>query len=237
MNPAIMRVGTGLARAGVQLFSLFTLLLALFVTAGLARADGTPVSGTAGDFGASSYSFGFSGPGLTLFSTTADAPNQLAPICDPNSICNVTVTLPTCVTLGFPIPDCPQDTNANLNGVSADVLVGSLTFSGLALMPNTADGTYFILNDIPVIFQGSVTGYDLLNCPDICALSGPLWNLTISGTGSLELIGNTYQGQDVFTQGIYTFTGTATQTPEPASMFLVGSGLTAVGLIRRRRRN
>ncbi len=194
-----------------------------------ASAAPVAISGTAALAGGIDAQFQFNGSRLSAQSATIDWPSTVL-VCNQNSTCDVTLRVPASLNYMGPVP---AYSSGSLNGATADLLDGGLTFTGSVFIPTAASGAPVSFT-APVALTGNITGY-ALNCTFECVQTGPLWSFAVSGTGTLDLSGLGVPPRDVFQIASYTFTGTATPTPEPASWLLLGAGLTAFAWRRRKR--
>ncbi len=216
-------------------FLLALSVAAWFLVSPGVEATSIPVTGTASFESATSYTFKISGPSLSLFSTTVDAPEIL-------SLCS---TGPTCILTGtFPAQLNYEgasyvDSSGSLDGISADRLGGTLTFTS---SPVTVPGTGSLSN-IPITVSGEIGGYLLIPLPGSTCIpsdgtncqAGPeVFSVDITGSGSLNavIVGGIAGANFVD----LSFTGTATPTPDPAAALLFGSGLVLIfaALMKRR---
>ncbi len=209
-----------------------SIVLFIAFSAPLFRAAAAPIaiSGTAGMTSAVEARFQLSGSGFTAQSSTIDWRSPVL-VCAQNSTCDVTLQVPASLDFQGIFPDT---SSGSLNAVPADVLGGGLTFTGSVFIPPATINTPVAFT-VPVTLTGSISGYRLVDCgPGGCALPDLVWNVAVSGTGRLDLSGFGGPPQDAFVTAGYTFTGTATPTPEPSSWLLLGTGLAAFAWRRRK---
>jgi hypothetical protein len=216
------------------------LLAGSFLLVGnVARASGIPISGDAYAFSARDYTIEIGGA-LTVYSTTVDAPDTFL-ICAAGVPCNLSYFIPSCIAFGEMLT--PYCSSGSFNGRTADIIGGGLTFTAAPIdipigSPNQDQG-YSVI--VPVSVSGQIVGYPLVGttCPPLdCELGPAVFTLNIEGTGTLDAEGTLHSsGRFVVDDLTMLFAGTATPTPEPASVLLLASGLgpIAVRLCRRRR--
>jgi|GEM_PF-1765454 hypothetical protein len=188
--------------------SIIVGVLVLFLTPSLILASTIPITGNA-HAGPSDFGFSFSGPSLSLFSSTFDfVPGDQSGNKIPASFNEDGVF--------------PNESGGTVDGVTADILVGVLTVS-----PSYGPGQ---IPSQPATASGVIYGYQL-NPMSATGLGPLLWSVDINATGTLSL--NTPIGVDE-TAADYTFTSgtaTVTLTPEPASLLLFATGLLALSLL------
>ena len=212
-------------------------LAASFLVAGSARADSFAFTGTA-TFGSDFSNFFISGPSLSLYSAAPGAFAGLLFQCNQGDTCNV----PALSIGAFPSPvGAPGGfSGGTVGGVTADTLTGSLDFSGSSFIAGCDPAN---LGTGPVNFAGNLMGFTFLplGCENTfsCTSVGPeVFDVQLSGTGTVTAFGVfNSPGVDNVLQVQYTFSGTANTVPEPSSLLLLGSGLTVLaGMLRRRLR-
>jgi PEP-CTERM motif-containing protein len=144
------------------------------------------------------------------------------------------------MTLSFSVLPWPGPDNATVNIGSkfTDILQGAgILFTGTFTVPFSAlaKGTF----TAPISFTGQLLAYQDLTLGQGFYTQGPLMaSLTFKGTGTVTFqlmdLGN---GGFIISYGSFTFNGKGNLTvvPEPASLFLMGTGLAALGGVVRRR--
>lgn len=224
-------------KTGLRFSQMAVLCFSASLIATTAMASSIAITGTADKGYARDDNFSISGPGLTLYATAPDGPSDVS-----LSPCPPGITLQCGLVIqanpGFQVPYVYS--GGSLNGVSADYLLGSLTFSPAPEFPTTPIPNGSNVSG-PVTVSGDIIGVNLTspgNNP-----GPPLFNVMISGTGTLTA--DTMHGcatascspSDVaFTGFDFTFSGTASSTPEPASVILLATGMLGLGVIELKRR-
>lgn len=156
------------------------------------------------------------------------------------SLGGVSLTTPDWGTPGFcPIggpcifaaPDgTPED--AILTESDPDGLAGGATInlsSNTVLSPSDGIGPF----TVPLTFTGNIAEYEITDCPGACNIQ-LLRDYNVSGTAEVTftLLGWFAEGSEMGGTS-FTFSGTATQAPEPKPFVLLLSGLVAVGIAGR----
>jgi len=201
--------------------ALFSLVIVCFLS-GSALAD--TFTFTTGDAGlnANDMDFMLSGPSFFIHSGFINGPDPIV-VCAPGPTCTI------------PLQDIPANnfqplfSGGTVGGVTADTLVGSLTFSSFSF---TAEPD--VDNNGPVTVTGDITG-----CVDAIGtcntdVGSQVFHLQISGSGTGTASGVLLtDGTDVIHGVEYTISGTADTVPEPLSVLLLSSGLIGFAAIRR----
>jgi hypothetical protein len=113
---------------------------------------------------------------------------------------------------------------------STDAVIGGIIFSGTFTAPLVANKAAFSVT-FPVSMIGNVTAFQDLGS----GTKGPaLFGLEFKGSGTMTLTGSAVNGMDDVTSASVSFSGIATTVPEPSSILLLGSGLTAVLKMRQK---
>jgi len=198
--------------------ALLLVIISCLFTAN-AQADSFSFSGTA-RVGDDLANFFFSGPGIEIHSAFPSFSSILG-FCNQNA---------PCPELSQSIPAASQFGRGFSGGgiagsPNADVLVGSLDFTGTApLIPPLESGQSFQVS-APVTFVGHLLGYQIpfgFVGPPV----GPaVFEMNVSGQGTGTLFGNFVNDTFVvIPSASYSYSGTATVIPEPSTLFLL-SGL------------
>jgi PEP-CTERM motif len=232
------RVGIGFAGACDQLLCALTLLSALFAVPSAAYANAVPTgtvsitSGTAFSTPAVSDGFFISGNGLNLGSATPDGGEGVRfNIVQAGNQFLLTLTIfADAGTTSLGAGSCGQQSGGTFNGsVPANCLQGAITFTSiLAGAPCLSQGncqSNIPLQSGPFIASGEITGWTT-PCYN-CLATTEIFDVRVFGQGSADISTNSIDG----ITANYTFT-----TPEPTSFLLLGIGVTAVGLLKRRPR-
>jgi len=190
------------------------------------RADGPiPITGT-GYLGSDSAAFFITSPdGSFSASSAAKGWSSLWGICLQGEVCDATKVIPV------QGPTNGQS-GGSLNGVGAEILRGGITFAGSIFIPPAAPFEDVTLA-VPITFEGELSGFQ-----GFFTLEPTLvWSVSVSGTGNLTLLGFGAPSSpplDVFRIGYYSYSGTATPIPEPATLTLFAIGAIAVARKLRR---
>lgn len=191
----------------------FSLLIVCFLSSS-AVADTFTFTGDA-FLNAESMDFNLSGPSFTIGSSFLSGPNVFA-LCTDGTLCTIP---PQDIPANFFEPGFSGGT---VGGVTADTLVGGLTFSSFSFTAESGGGSG------AVTVTGEIIGHAT---NDI----GPqVFDLQISGSGT-GTAGGPVPGGGLFAiRGVeYTFSGTASTVPEPSSLLLLSSGFLGLAAIRR----
>jgi hypothetical protein len=207
----------------------FPILIIVFLTllTVSASADNIPFYGTAsiGNGGGADLVTGI-GPSFNFLGGPVEGQMNPLVLCQPGTLCNLTVGTKTS---GRFVED------AYYNGMQAEQLFGTVTFTSQMLLPSTklSAGPF----TVPVLVSGDVIAYQ---CPFLlhqgeCTDTLELFAFSINGTGFLNgnVLGTNLQnGMDAFGNFTYSFAGDATityvATPEPPTWSLLGVGLSAL---------
>src|SRR5579863_3149650 len=206
-------------RRGVILASL-----ACCLASALAFADGIPITGTAYEGFATTYGdFNITGPGLSLYQALPFGPSFIGS-CNVGGVCNFSFGL-TVSGASF-CSYCLFYDSGSLGHTQAELLVPSLTFTGSALYSGATSMS------VPMTVSGTIVGYELINCASDgtnCSLGPKEFTIHITGTATGQF---TIDSSGLIAGVFANFSGTATTTPEPASLVLTGTGLAGI-LIRK----
>jgi len=200
--------------------AVFSLVIVCFLS-GSAVADTFTI--TTGDAFENSEAMDFilSGPSFFIHSGFNGGPAVIG-FCTTGTLCTIPLQNIPANSVGV------GSSGGTVGGVTADTLVGVLTFSSFSF---TAEPD--VDNNGPVTVTGDITG-----CVDAIGtcntdVGSQVFHLQISGSGTGS-VGGIPVGEDVPIHGVeYTFSGTATTAPEPSSLLLLSSGLVVFAAIRR----
>ena len=207
---------------------LSVFLVAWFLAPPRAYPDGgIPISGTA-IFGGCCENF-FINSSSGAFSAGSAVKPDLGPsifaICKQGEVCDATKFI-------LAVSPVFGQSGGSLNGVGAEILTGGITFAGSVFTPPAAPYEDVTLA-VPITFQGELSGFQ-----DFFTLEPTLvWSVSVSGTGNLTLLGGGRASSpplDLFRIGYYSYSGTATPIPEPATLTLFAIGAVAVARKLRR---
>lgn len=222
----------------------FSLAIVCFL-GGSAVADSFTFTGTA-TYGNDIVDFSLSGPSFSIHSAApADGGRSgVLAVCLQGTLCTIGDQLILTTPSSFLAPG--DFSGGTVGGVTADTLGAltygeGLTFSSFSFTAGTNPKNF---GSGPVTFTGHLTGYIFYppGCEQTqtCTAVGPqVFDLQLSGSGIGTASGEFWgPGQDGIEQFDYTFHGTVTGSvtsvvPEPSSLLLLGSGLTAFAAIRR----
>ena len=204
------------------------LLGIVFLLSGSALADSISATGTAEKgYATVLNALDISGPGLTLHESSTDGPSVIG-VCNVG-VCNTSFTIGDAVC-GFAAPcNTGISSGSVANFGTAQWLETSLVFTGSFSYDG---GTGFYQG--PANFSGTILGYDLVNCSPLgyaCQLGQEVFSLVLSGQGTASYQMNGGGGISGVT---YNYTATLTPTPEPSSLLLVGCGLAAIWMVKRK---
>jgi hypothetical protein len=202
-----------------------------------ARADSLKFTGTA-HFGGDDQSFFISGPSINLYSA-GEANAGLLFTCEAGKICAVPANY---IVASFSEPDAPGNiSGGTVNGVTAYALSGIINFSPSSFFAPWNPNEGFRRKG-RVTYTGFLEGFVFL--PLGCELSGgcqtlgpEVFNISLSGTGTVTASGLFGDGEYDFLQVSYAFNNSPNPVPEPSSFLLVGSGLAGLAGLWRRRAN
>jgi len=189
-------------------------ILLLFALTSACWADSIQFTGSA-LYGNDMEMFSLNGSNISLFS---DVPHATA---DLLFSCGATCTVPAFAIAAIPsFEQFPWETSSGtFNGIQANSLLGDLDFS------ESSNGL--------ISFTGTILGYHEICQNGDCHRGALLFNLFLSGTGTVTPLrpvdlGN---GQTGYYQVGYSYSGSATlnPVPEPGTWMLLGIGLLALG--------
>lgn len=176
------------------------------------------------------FNISVSGPNISINGGAAGEPGNLTFAtctfpCAPGSILNVGGTVPAALlNIGF------SPATVTLNGVTFPQIffTGELTFTGSAVLPSDfVTGQPF---QVPFTMQGQFIGFT--PCPGTLRCN-QVFDITVTGSG----IATATIPQFGRRTAVYVFSPAVEPVPEPATLGLLGIGLSAVfAKVRRRHR-
>ncbi len=187
-----------------------------------ASATPIPIEIT-GDFNSNFYHFTIIGPGFEYRISTGEGPFSIG-ACT-TTPCNIEASY------SAGVPSVQFANSATLNGTFAPQTGGEIRVS-FPLGAGAAPGNRFSTT-VPFSLVAQITGFagefESMNRGE------PLFALTLGGAGDALAFGRTLpDGSTVVDGADFRISGTAEQVPEPVTVGLVGAGLIALALVRKR---
>ncbi|HWR49758.1 MAG TPA: PEP-CTERM sorting domain-containing protein [Bryobacteraceae bacterium] len=176
-----------------------------------------------GHLGGNIFRYTMTGPGFEYSISTAEGPYVVG-LCE-KAPCDVLASYPAGV------PSVQFANTATFNGVFAPQTGGEILISfpvaGGALQGNLFTAT------VPISLTAQITGFR----GEVASTSRGevLFSAVVRGSGNATIFGRIFDDGFTVVQGAdFTIPGTVEQVPEPVTLTLVGAGLSALALLRKR---